>query len=213
MRGRIGIRYRGRARSRCPRVPPRRRSRRLRPSSNRANDSAPMKIAAAVLREGAHFPVIETLDLEAPRAGEVLVRIVATGICHTDVRAGASGGVGTPKPVVLGHEGAGVVEQVGDGVTTLVPGDHVVLSGSSCGTRPSFRADFPSSCSQMLPRNSGGLRMAGTSALSRDGQLIYGQFFGQSSLAQYAIAGERTAVKVARDVPLEILGPLGCGII
>jgi aryl-alcohol dehydrogenase len=172
-----------------------------------------VKTAAAVLREGAHYPVIETLDIEAPRAGEVLVRIVATGICHTDVRAGASGGVGTPKPVVLGHEGAGVVEQVGDGVTTLVPGDHVVLSGSSCGTCPSCRRNFPSYCSQMLPRNFGGLRLDGTSALSLDGQLIYGQFFGQSSFAQYAIAGERTAVRVPRDVPLEVLGPLGCGII
>ena len=144
-----------------------------------------MKTAAAVLREGASTPVIETLDLEPPRAGEVLVRIVATGICHTDLRAGASGGVGTPKPVVLGHEGAGVVEEVGAGVTSLVPGDHVVLSGSSCGACPSCRRNFPSYCSQLLPRNFGGLRMDGTSALSRDGQLVYGQFFGQSSFSQY----------------------------
>ena len=172
-----------------------------------------MKIAAAVLREGAHFPVIETLTIEPPRAGEVLVRIVACGICHTDVRAGASGGVGTPKPVVLGHEGSGVVQEAGAGVTSLVPGDHVVLSGSSCGVCPSCRRNFPSYCSQMLPRNFGGLRMDGTSALSRDGQLVYGQFFGQSSFAQFAIASERTAVKVPRDVPLETLGPLGCGII
>ena len=172
-----------------------------------------MKTAAAVSRDGAAFPQIEELDIEAPQPGEVLVRIVATGICHTDVRAGASGGVGTPRPVVLGHEGAGVVEEVGEGVTSLVPGDHVVLSGSSCGVCPSCRRNFPSYCSQMMPRNFGGQRMDGTSALSRDGQRIHGHFFGQSSFSQYAIASERTAVKVSRDVPLDILGPLGCGII
>jgi aryl-alcohol dehydrogenase len=172
-----------------------------------------MKTAAAVSREGALFPVIEQLDLEPPRAGEVLVRIVASGICHTDLRAGASGGPGTPRPVVLGHEGAGIVQEAGAGVTTLAPGDHVVLSGSSCGACPSCRRNLPSYCVQMMPRNFGGLRMDGTSALSRDGHMIFGHFFGQSSFSQYAIASERTAVKVASDVPLEILGPLGCGVI
>ncbi|HEV7716179.1 MAG TPA: NAD(P)-dependent alcohol dehydrogenase, partial [Steroidobacteraceae bacterium] len=172
-----------------------------------------MKTAAAVSREGAPFPVIEELDLEPPRADEVLVRIVASGICHTDLRAGASGGPGTPRPVVLGHEGAGIVEQVGASVTTLVPGDHVVLSGSSCGACPSCRRNLTSYCVQMMPRNFGGLRIDGSSAYSRDGKMIYGHFFGQSSFSQYALASERTAVKVARDVPLEILGPLGCGVI
>jgi len=172
-----------------------------------------MKTRAAVSRAGAPHPAIETIDLEAPRAGEVLVQIVASGICHTDLGAHAGRGAGTPKPVVLGHEGAGVVMQVGEGVSTLAVGDHVVLSGSSCGTCPSCRRNFPSYCAQMLPRNFGGLRMDGTSALSRDGELIHGQFFGQSSFSQYSIASERTAVKVPRDVPLEILGPLGCGVI
>lgn len=172
-----------------------------------------MKTSAAVSRAGTPYPAIETVDLEAPRAGEVLVRIVASGICHTDLGAHAGRGAGTPKPVVLGHEGAGVVMQVGEGVSTLAVGDHVVLSGSSCGTCPSCRRNFPSYCAQMLPRNFGGLRMDGTSALSRDGELIHGQFFGQSSFSQYSIASERTAVKVPHDVPLEILGPLGCGVI
>ena len=172
-----------------------------------------MKTAAAVSRDGAPYPEIETLDLEAPRADEVLVSIVASGICHTDVRAHAGHAAGTPKPVVLGHEGAGIVVEVGEGVTTLAPGDHVVLSGSSCGVCKSCRCNYPSYCVQQLPRNFGGLRMDGTSALTRDGQLIYGQFFGQSSFSQYSIASERTAVKVPRDVPLEILGPLGCGVI
>jgi aryl-alcohol dehydrogenase len=172
-----------------------------------------MKTAAAVSREGLPAPVIETLDLEAPRAGEVLIRIVATGVCHTDLRVHAGLGVGTPRPVVLGHEGAGIVEELGEGVTSLAVGDHVVLSGSSCGTCPNCRRNAPIFCDEMLPRNFGGLRMDGTSGLSQNGARIHGQFFGQSSFSKFAVANERSAVKVTKDVPLEILGPLGCGVI
>jgi aryl-alcohol dehydrogenase len=168
---------------------------------------------AAISRDGAEFPVIETIQLEGPRAGEVLVRIVASGICHTDARAGASGGPGTPKPVVLGHEGSGVVEEVGPGVTTLKAGDHVVLSGSSCGQCPQCQDNFPSYCVQMYPRNFGGLRIDGTSAYSQSGQRLFGHFFGQSSFAKHSIVAERTAVKVPGDIPLDMLGPLGCGVI
>jgi len=172
-----------------------------------------LKTVAAVSRLGASHPQLEALEIEAPRAGEVLVRIVATGICHTDLRVHAGHGLAVPRPIVLGHEGAGIVESVGEGVTRLAPGDHVVLSGSSCGHCTSCRNNLPSYCHEMLQRNFGGLRMDGTSALSHDGERIFGHFFGQSSFAQLAIASERTAVKVPKDVPLEILGPLGCGII
>jgi aryl-alcohol dehydrogenase len=172
-----------------------------------------MKTQAAVSRVGAPYPVLESLEIEHPRAGEVLVRIEASGICHTDLGAHAGRGAGTPKPVVLGHEGAGTVEEIGEGVRTLAPGDHVVLSGSSCGVCPSCRRNLPSYCHEMLPRNFGGLRIDGTSALSRDGERVFGHFFGQSSFSQYAIAPERSAVKVPADVPLEVLAPLGCGII
>jgi aryl-alcohol dehydrogenase len=172
-----------------------------------------MKTQAAVSRLGAPYPVLESLEIERPRAGEVLVRIAASGICHTDLGAHAGRGAGTPKPVVLGHEGAGTIEEVGEGVRTLAPGDHVVLSGSSCGICPSCRRNLPSYCHEMLPRNFGGSRMDGTSALSRDGERVFGHFFGQSSFSQYAIAPERSAVKVPADVPLEVLAPLGCGII
>ena len=92
-----------------------------------------MRIAAAISRATDAPPRIEPAELSGPRAGEVLVRIAAAGICHTDLRVHGGGGVGTPRPVVLGHEGAGVVEAVGPGVTHVVPGDHVALSGSSCG--------------------------------------------------------------------------------
>ncbi len=174
-----------------------------------------MKTEAAVSREGIAFPLIETVDIETPRAGEVLVRVVASGICHTDLSAHAGGKRGglTPKPIVLGHEGAGIVEDIGGGVTTLKIGDHVVMSGNSCGVCPSCRRNYPSYCHEVLPRNFGGLRPDGSSALRKGGERIFGQFFGQSSFARYAIAPERTAVKVPDDMPLEVLAPLGCGVI
>lgn len=174
-----------------------------------------MKIEAAVSRAGTAYPQIETVEIEAPRAGEVLVRLVASGICHTDLgaHAGGAGGGLTPKPIVLGHEGAGIVEAVGNGVATLKPGDHVVMSGNSCGVCPSCRRNYPSYCQEVMPRNFGGLRPDGSSALSQGGARIFAQFFGQSSFARYAIAPERTAVKVPDDLPLEVLAPLGCGVI
>jgi aryl-alcohol dehydrogenase len=174
-----------------------------------------MKIEAAVSRDGQPHPVIETLELEGPRAGEVLVRIVASGICHTDlgVHAGHGGGAMTPRPVVLGHEGAGIVEHVGEGVATLRPGDHVVMSGASCGVCPSCRRNLPSYCRDMMRRNFGGLRADGSSAYSRDGERIFGQFFGQSSFASHTVAPERSCVKLPDEMPLEIAAPMGCGVI
>ncbi|HUN73536.1 MAG TPA: NAD(P)-dependent alcohol dehydrogenase [Steroidobacteraceae bacterium] len=168
---------------------------------------------AAVSRSGAAVPELESIDIGPPQAGEVLVRMVASGICHTDLRVHAGRGPGTLQPIVLGHEGAGIVEELGAGVVGLAPGDPVVLSGSSCGRCASCRSNHPSYCDEMLPRNFGGLRMDGTSALTANGQRLYGHFFGQSSFAQYCIASERTAVKVPREVPLRLLGPLGCGVI
>jgi len=168
-----------------------------------------MKIQAAVSREGAPFPQIETLDIEDPRPGEILVRIVASGICHTDI--GVNGRPG-PRPFVLGHEGAGVVERVGSGVTELGVGDHVVLSVNFCGQCPSCKRNAHSYCYEVLPRNFGGLRPDGSSPLSKDGQRVFARFFGQSSFAQYSLADARCAIKVPSDVPLEILAPLGCGV-
>jgi aryl-alcohol dehydrogenase len=174
-----------------------------------------VKTEAAVSREGRPAPEIETLDIEEPRAGEVLVRVIASGICHTDlgVHAGHGGGGLTPKPVVLGHEGAGIVERVGEGVTSLKAGDHVVMSGSSCGTCPSCRKNAPSYCRELMPRNFGGSRPDGSSALSKGSERIHSHFFGQSSFSRWAIAPERTAVKVPDDVPLHVLAPMGCGVI
>jgi aryl-alcohol dehydrogenase len=168
---------------------------------------------AAVSRAGQPHPLIESVDLEEPRAGEVLVRIVATGICHTDLRAHQGGILPTPHPVVLGHEGAGIVKRVGSAVKTLRAGDAVVLSGSSCGVCPSCRRGLPSYCDQGFPRIFSGRRLDGTSPLSQNGTPLNGSFFGQSSFAEYSIVEERSAVKAPAEVPIGMLGPMGCGII
>ncbi len=169
-----------------------------------------MKILAAVSRDAAVPPGIETLDIEEPRAGEILVRIVATGICHTDVNVHVRDR--TPKPIVLGHEGAGIVERVGSGVTRLAPGDPVVLSVNFCGQCPSCRRNEHSYCYEVMPRNFGGFRPDGSTPLAQNGSPIHARFFGQSSFATYSLADESSAVKVPPDVPLELLGPLGCGV-
>jgi aryl-alcohol dehydrogenase len=170
-----------------------------------------MQITAAVAREKGGAFSLETLELESPREGEVLVRVVATGVCHTDMVV-RDGHLPTPMPVVLGHEGSGVVEQVGAGVTKVVPGDAVVMSFNSCGHCPSCNEHEPAYCHEFFPRNFFGTRADGSSALSRDGEVIHGNFFGQSSFASHAICHQRNVVKVPNDVDLALLGPLACGI-
>jgi aryl-alcohol dehydrogenase len=115
--------------------------------------------------------------------------------------------------VVLGHEGSGVVEQVGAGVIGLAPGDHVVLSFDSCGHCPSCDDHAPAYCHDWFAYNFGGGRSDGTTALAApDGTAIHSHVFGQSSFATHAVVHARNAVKVDADLPLDLLGPLGCGI-
>jgi aryl-alcohol dehydrogenase len=149
------------------------------------------------------------VQIEEPRAGEILVRIVATGICHTDLKVLERPG---PRPIVLGHEGAGVVERVGPGVTVPRAGDHVILTHGFCGACPRcVRGDSPY-CDESDERNFGGARMDGSTPLSQDGTPILGRFFSQSSFARHAIADARSAIVVPEDVPLELAGPLACGL-
>jgi aryl-alcohol dehydrogenase len=169
-----------------------------------------MKIQAAVSRDAARVPEIETLDIEEPRQGEILVRIVATGVCHTDINVHERDR--SPKPIVLGHEGAGIVERVGAGVTRLAPGDPVILSANFCGECPSCRQNAHSYCYEVMPRNFGGRRPDGSTPLTQNATPINARFFGQSSFATYALADERSAVKAPADLPLEIMGPLACGV-
>jgi aryl-alcohol dehydrogenase len=170
-----------------------------------------MEIKAAVIYERSGEFTIEQLELSEPNADEVLVRIVAAGVCHTDLAA-RDQHLPIPLPSVFGHEGAGVVEKVGSRVTKVKPGDHVALSWMSCGECTSCKAGKDSYCVNFLPLNFSGARPDGTTTLRKGDQVIHGSFFGQSSFANFALATERNIVKVSEDVPLEILGPLGCGV-
>lgn len=172
-----------------------------------------MRIQAAVSRENQPFPVIEELDLEDPRPDEIRVKMVATGICHTDLSCHSGRGMPVPRPVVLGHEGAGVVEAVGEAVKSIAVGDHVVLSGASCGECPSCRSARPMYCQDGVKLTFSAVRIDGSSPLSQNGKPVAGAFFGQSSFATHAIAPAKSATKVAKELPLHLLGPLGCGII
>jgi aryl-alcohol dehydrogenase len=169
-------------------------------------------ITAAVKRAGADGFQIERLAIEAPREDEILVRIAGVGLCHTDL-VFASGGAGYPLPAVFGHEGSGVVEQVGAKVTKVAPGDAVAITFRSCGACDRCASGDAAYCRTMPMLNYTGARSDGSSAL-RDGAgaSVASNFFGQSSFATCAITYERNVVKVDRDLPLELLGPLGCGI-
>lgn len=167
--------------------------------------------AAVVESAGAGFTLSE-IELADPRPDEVLVRIVAAGVCHTDLIV-AAGHLPFPLPGVLGHEGAGVVEAVGSAVTRVTPGDQVLLSFTSCGTCANCRDGHPAYCATWLPLNLlGGARADGSATVSRDGENLGGHFFGQSSFARHALVDERSLVKVPADAPLELLAPLGCGV-
>lgn len=170
-----------------------------------------MKVQAALVRDKAAPLVLETLELESPRDDEILVRVVATGICHTDIAA-RDGLLPTPWPVVLGHEGAGIVERVGRNISTVAPGDKVVMTYDTCGHCPACMAHAQSYCHAFFPLNFSAARADGSSALSSDGQPVHSHFFGQSSFATHALCHERNVVKVPADAPLEKLGPLACGI-
>jgi aryl-alcohol dehydrogenase len=170
-----------------------------------------MKIRAAVMREKSGQFRIEEVDIDEPRDDEVLVRIAGTGLCHTDLAA-RDGHVPTPLPIVLGHEGSGIVERVGARVRRVKPGDHVVLSYVACGTCSSCRKGDESICLNSFSGNFGGMRPDGSLTMKKDGEPIHGAFFGQSSFASHALAYERNTVPVPKDVPVEILGPLGCGV-
>jgi aryl-alcohol dehydrogenase len=170
-----------------------------------------MQATAAVLRELDEPLSIEEIEVGELGDGEILVRISGAGICHTDISA-AHGTIPLPLPSVLGHEGAGVVEQVGCGVEKLAIGDHVALSFDHCGDCKRCASGHPAYCEVFGALNYFGRRMDGTVTLGKDEEEIHGSWFGQSSFASYAIANEHNAVRVPTDLPLEMLGPLGCGL-
>lgn len=175
-----------------------------------------MKINAYVVDAiGAPF-VREDLTLAEPGPGEVLVRVVATGVCHTDLNT-QGGDMPLPLPGVLGHEGSGVVEAVGEGVDNVAPGDHVIMGWPYCGTCRNCIRGQHRYCLNIGPELLAGVRLhgpdAGTSAYTRaDGSSLSGHFFGQSSFATHSLTRANAVVKVDKDVDLALLGPLACGI-
>ena len=169
------------------------------------------QITAAVVREKGGPWTLESLEVDEPRDDEVLVRIVATGVCHTDLSI-RDQYLPLPLPIVLGHEGAGIVERIGSRVKSLTVGDHVVLVPLSCGACGNCQSGMQVYCDQFLRLNIGLRRPDGSATLRAGEKKMHGAFFGQSSFATHALANERNAIRVPRDIPLELLGPLGCGV-
>jgi aryl-alcohol dehydrogenase len=170
-----------------------------------------MHATAAVMRDQ-HGPFsIEDIDLAGPGPGEIVVRIVGVGFCHTDLLFRHV--PGPPLPIVLGHEGAGVVEEVGPHVSQIAVGDHVVLSYDSCGRCRNCRTANSAYCAEFALRNFVGAPPDGSvGAVDARGEPVRSRWFGQSSFANYVVATERNAVVVDRSLDLKLLGPLGCGI-
>jgi aryl-alcohol dehydrogenase len=176
------------------------------------SDVDAISIKAAVVRDKGGPFRIEDAVLGAPRGDEVLVRIVASGMCHTDMVV-RDQVYPVPQPIVLGHEGSGVVEAVGERVTKVTAGDHVVLTFLSCGECRSCQNGIPAACENFNALNFSGARHDGSHALCDAHHApLHDRFFGQSSFGTHAIAHQRNVVKVRKDAPLELLGPLGCGI-
>lgn len=163
--------------------------------------------AAVVLEAGAD-PQLTDVQIREPIGDEVLVRIEAVGICHTDVSVAARF---RKLPMVFGHEGVGTVVQAGLEATPI-PGDQVVLTFASCGTCPNCRADMPAYCERSTDLNMRGGRRDESSALYLDGVPVGGGFFGQSSFCTYALAGSRNAVVLPEPIDAALAAPLGCSV-
>lgn len=171
-----------------------------------------VEIEAAVVRQKGGPFQIEKLSLEEPRPDEVLVKVVATGMCHTDLVA-RDKVYDVPHPIVLGHEGAGIVERVGAEVKNVQPGDHVVMSYQPCMRCEPCLLGKPFYCIHTYALCFGGARLDGSTATKdEEGKKVHDHFFAQSSFGTYALANDRNVVKVPKEARLEILGPLGCGI-
>lgn len=179
-----------------------------------------MKIRAAVLEEiGRPGPYAQTkplsvgeIDLAPPQAGEVLVRVAAAGLCHSDLSV-INGDRPRPVPMVLGHEGAGIVEEVGEGVDDLVPGDHVIfVFVPSCGHCGPCQSGRPALCEPGAAANGRGELLSGGVRLSRDGARV-SHMIGVSSFATHAVMSRRSLVKIDRETPLTVAALMGCAVL
>ncbi len=179
-----------------------------------------MKMRAAVLYEQgqskpydkSHAVKVEEVDLEGPGETEVLVRIAAAGVCHSDLSV-VNGNRARPVPIVLGHEGAGIVEEVGKGVKDLAPGDHVAfIFMPNCGECLNCRAGRPSSCIEGNKANAAGMLLSGKRRLSSKGVTL-NHYAGVSCFAEYAVSDHRSLVKLPKDLPLEVAAVFSCAVI
>jgi len=171
-----------------------------------------MKSRAAVAWEAGKPLSIEEIDVQGPKAGEVLVQIVATGVCHTDQFTLSGADPEGAFPVILGHEGAGIVQEVGEGVTSLKPGDHVIpLYTPECGECSFCRSGKTNLCQKIRVTQGKGLMPDGTSRFSLGGrQLLH--YMGTSTFSEYTVLPEISLAKIDRNAPLDKVCLLGCGI-
>ena len=171
-----------------------------------------MKIRGAVLEQFGAPLVVQELDLEEPRAGEALVRLVACGVCHTDLYTASGADPSGYSPTVLGHEGAGVVERVGEDVTLVAPGDHVVtLFAPQCGRCVHCRSPRTNLCLAIREQQNRGHLPDGTTRLSRSGEPIR-HFMGASTFAEYAVVPEIALASISPEAPLDRACLFACGL-
>ncbi len=170
-----------------------------------------MKIKAALLKKPETPLAVETLDLDEPRKGEVLVEVAAAGVCHSDWHL-VTGATEHPLPCVLGHEGSGRVAAVGDGVERVSPGDHVVLNWApACGACFYCMKSRPCLCSTYIEPIWGGAMMDGTTRLSLEGEPVY-HYSALACFADHAVVPEESCVPIESDVPFEISALIGCAV-
>ena len=171
-----------------------------------------MKARAAVAVEAGHPLVIEEIDVAAPKAGEVLVQMVATGVCHTDAFTLSGDDPEGLFPCVLGHEGGGIVVEVGEGVTTLSPGDHVIpLYTAECGQCKFCLSGKTNLCSAVRATQGQGVMPDGTGRFSLNGKSLY-HYMGTSTFSEYSVIAEVSLAKISPAAPLDKVCLLGCGV-
>jgi S-(hydroxymethyl)glutathione dehydrogenase / alcohol dehydrogenase len=171
-----------------------------------------MQVRAAVLEEFGAPLEVQELELDGPRAGEVLVRLEACGVCHTDLYTASGADPSGYAPTVLGHEGAGVVERVGDGVRLVEPGDHVVtLFSPQCGECIHCLSPKTNLCLAIREQQNKGYLPDGTTRLSRDGEPIR-HFMGTSTFAEYTVMPEIALAKISPEAPLDRACLFACGL-
>src|SRR5215207_422871 len=170
-----------------------------------------MKIRAAVLEEFGAPLAVQEVDLAEPGAGEVLVRLEACGVCHTDLYTASGADPSGYAPAVLGHEGAGVVERLGEGVGSLAEGDHVVsLFSPQCGECIHCQSPKTNLCLAIREQQNLGYLPDGTTRLNRDGERIR-HFMGTSTFAEATVMPEIALAKVNPEAPLDVVCTLACG--